>query len=136
MHELSVCEALLDRVRATAREHGARSVGRITVRLGPLSGVEPDLLDRAFGIARAGDYTADARLVLESAPVRVRCRSCGNEAETASNRLVCAACGDYHVDLVGGDELLLASIELHGVSGDGQRTDAGTENETGEVDHV
>lgn len=136
MHELSVCEELLGRVRATAREHGARSVGRITVRLGPLSGVEPDLLDRAFGIARAGDYTAGARLVLESAPVRIRCRSCANEAEAAPNRLVCASCGDYHVELVGGDELLLASIELHGVPGDGPRPDAGTENAIGEVDHV
>ncbi len=132
MHELAVCEELLGRVRQTARGHGARSVGRITLRLGPLSGVEPDLLERAFEIARAGEFTAGAVLVIESSPVRIRCRSCAHEAEAASNRLVCAACGDYHIDVVGGDELLLASIELHGVDDSG----AGTEPEIGERSHV
>lgn len=115
MHEMAVCNELLDQVRASARQHGARSVGIIKVRIGALSGVEPDLLERAFTIARAGDYTGDARLVIETVGVRVRCRSCGNENEAAANRLLCGACGGYAVDLVGGDELLLASIELHGI---------------------
>lgn len=115
MHELAVCEELLARVRSEARSRRAGSVGRITVRLGPLSGVEPDLLEQAFSIARAGAYTATAELILETAPVRIRCRSCEQSSEAAANRLVCPACGDFRVDLIGGDELLLASIELHGV---------------------
>src|SRR6056297_299339 len=115
MHEMAVCNELLDQVRANAMQHGARSVGTITLRIGALSGVEPDLLERAFTIARAGDYTDNARLVIESVEVRVRCRSCGNENEAAANRLLCGSCGGYAVDLVGGDELLLASIELQGM---------------------
>ncbi|HMB39904.1 MAG TPA: hydrogenase maturation nickel metallochaperone HypA [Wenzhouxiangellaceae bacterium] len=115
MHEMAVCNELLDQVRANAMQHGARSVGAITVRIGALSGVEPDLLERAFTIARAGDYTDNASLVIEPVAVRVRCRTCGNENDAAANRLLCEACGGYAVDLVGGDELLLASIELHGI---------------------
>ena len=116
MHEMAVCNELLDQVRANAVQHGARSVGTITVRVGALSGVEPDLLERAFAVARAGDYTDEARLVIETVGVRIRCRACGNENDAAANRLLCNACGGYTVDLVGGDELLLASIELHGIS--------------------
>jgi len=115
MHEMAVCNELLAQVRASAVQHGARSVGTITVRIGALSGVEPDLPERAFTIARAGDYTENARLVVETVGVRVRCRACGNENEAAANRLLCGACGGYAVDLIGGDELLLASIELHGI---------------------
>ena len=115
MHEMAVCNELLAQVRASAVQHGARSVGRITVHIGALSGVEADLLERAFTIARAGEYTGNARLNIETVGVRIRCRACGNENEAAANRLLCEACGGYAVDLIGGDELLLASIELHGI---------------------
>lgn len=116
MHELSVCEALLAQVRSTATTNGADGVGRITVRLGPLSGVEPDLLAQAFSIARNGPMTAEASLHIEAQPIRLRCRDCGNENEAETNRLLCKACGSYRTDLISGDELLLARVELHGVS--------------------
>ena len=112
MHELSVCEALLSQVRATASTHGAGSVGRITVRVGPLSGVEPDLLSQAFTIARNGPMTSEATLEIESQPIRIHCRDCGNENEAAANRLLCQNCGSYKVNLISGDELLLAQVEL------------------------
>lgn len=136
MHELAVCQQLIAQVRATARANGAASVGRITVRLGPLSGVEPDLLEHAFVFARAGELTAEAELHIENAPVVVRCRSCGAEHETASNRLVCGDCGDYHVDLIGGDELLLARIELHGVDRDKDGNRAESKSQIGEPSNV
>lgn len=113
MHELSVCQALLDQVRDTARNNNAESVGMITVRIGPLSGVEPDLLEQAFSIARNGPMTASATLAIETMPVRIRCRDCGHENEAPPNRLLCSQCSSYRVDLTSGDELLLARVELH-----------------------
>jgi hydrogenase nickel incorporation protein HypA/HybF len=32
------------------------------------------------------------------------------------NRLLCGACGDWHTQVIGGDELLLESVELESVS--------------------
>jgi hydrogenase nickel incorporation protein HypA/HybF len=116
MHELSVCESLLKQVRATAEANQASSVGQITVRLGPLSGVEADLLAQAFTIARNGPMTESATLVIEPQPVRIRCKDCGNENDAATNRLLCSACGSYRVELISGDELLLAKVELRGVT--------------------
>jgi len=115
MHELSVCEALLTQVRATANANKAESVGRITVRLGPLSGVEAELLTQAFSIARNGPMTAEACLHIEPQAIVIRCRDCGNENEAAANRLLCRACGSFRTELISGDELLLAQVELHGV---------------------
>ena len=112
MHELAVCQGLLRQVEAIAREHGADRVTRIVVRIGPLSGVEPDLLAGAFPLAAGDTRAAAAELIIERLPVRVRCNTCGAETEAPPNRLLCGACGHGHTQLVGGDEMLLASVEL------------------------
>lgn len=112
MHELSVCIALLDKVQQIATEHGASSVTRIDVRLGPLSGVEAPLLQNAYPLAAAGTVAENAELSIDVVPVRVRCSQCGAESDAEPNRLLCAACGDFRTNIVSGDELLLERVEL------------------------
>jgi hydrogenase nickel incorporation protein HypA/HybF len=72
MHELSICQSLIDQVEDIAREHGATGVERILLRIGPLSGIEPALLRNAYPLAAAGTVAESAELVIEPAPVRVR----------------------------------------------------------------
>jgi hydrogenase nickel incorporation protein HypA/HybF len=117
MHELAVCQALIDQVAHVAAEHGAASVCRIVVQVGPLSGVEPGLLEEAYAIARAGTVADTATLVLEQAQPRVRCNACGAESAVSANRLSCPECGNWRTTLVAGDELLLASVELERPAG-------------------
>jgi hydrogenase nickel incorporation protein HypA/HybF len=111
MHELAICQALLEQVGRLAREHGA-SVSRVLIRVGPLSGVEPMLLERAYALACAGTAAEGSELAIERAPVRVRCRSCGAETAACANRLLCASCGDWRTDLASGDELVLLSVDM------------------------
>jgi hydrogenase nickel incorporation protein HypA/HybF len=112
MHELSVCQGLLAEVERVARANGGGRVSEIRLAVGPLSGVEAPLLERAFTIARAGTCAADARLTISAMPVTVRCRSCGGGGEAAANRLLCPECGDWRVDLVSGNELQLTEVTL------------------------
>jgi hydrogenase nickel incorporation protein HypA/HybF len=112
MHELSICQALLDQVERIAVEHGASAVERILLRVGPLSGVEGSLLRHAYPLAAAGTIAENAELVIEAAPVRVACSDCGAETDAIPNRLLCGDCGSYKTRLVSGDELLLANLEL------------------------
>lgn len=130
MHELSVCQALLDQVRQVLAENGGTEVSAITVRLGPLSGVEPKLLEQAFTLARAGTPAARARLIIEPEPVRIHCSTCNAEHETESNRLRCPACHAASNRLVSGDTLLLASVAI-------ERPDSADEPATNNgVEHV
>jgi hydrogenase nickel incorporation protein HypA/HybF len=112
MHELSVCQALLKQVADIAMDRGASAVKRITIEVGPLSGIEPALLANAFRILRAGSCAARAVLSIESPAVSIRCTSCGAESRTQPNRLVCALCGDFRTQVVAGDELRLLRVEL------------------------
>jgi len=112
VHELSVCHALLTQVADIAMDHGACAVERITIEVGPLSGIEPVLLARAFEILRSGGCAARALLSIESPPVIIRCLSCAAHSRTKPNRLVCDTCGDFRTQVVAGDELRLCRVEL------------------------
>jgi len=112
MHELSVCQALVGQVENLLKDHYAHRVAQITLGIGPLSGVEPNLLEQAYTIARAGTVAGEAELIVESIPVRVHCDTCGAETSVLPNRLVCGECGDWHTRLISGDECMLMSVEF------------------------
>lgn len=112
MHELSVCLALLAQVERIAAEHGADSVLTIHVRVGPLSGVEPDLLRHAWPLAATGSTAANATLDIATDEIHVCCTQCGRESVVSPNRLLCAHCGDFRTRVVTGDDLLLERVEL------------------------
>lgn len=112
MHELAVCQALIEQVQRVARENAARRVVSITVSVGPLSGIEAQLLEHAYPMAAAGTVAEHAVLVVQTVPVRVRCRGCGAESEAAPNRLLCGDCGGWQVDVTAGEEMLLQRVEI------------------------
>ena len=112
MHELAICQSLMNQVESIAQERNAASVTSIVIGMGPLSGVEVQLLKNAYPIASAGTIAEHAELVIEQLPLRVKCNSCGAESDASPNKLVCAQCGDWRTTLVSGDELMLMSVEL------------------------
>ncbi len=112
MHELAICQSLLSRVEQTARAHKATGVSKVCLSIGPLSGVEPPLLERAWTIARAGTIARQAPLSIHLTDITVRCSQCGHEGPALVNKLRCEKCRDWRVTLLGGDEMVLTSLEL------------------------
>ena len=112
MHELSICQALLAQVTELAMSRGAQAVERITIEVGPLSGVDASLLASAFDIVRAGSCASQAFLCIEPIAIEVRCDVCGTQSAAVANRLVCASCGAYRTRVVAGDDLRLRRVEL------------------------
>jgi len=112
MHEFAVCQDMLTQIESIAAEEQAAAVDMVTVRIGPLSGIEAHLFSQAFPLAAAGTVAEKAELIVEALPIKVKCQLCGAETEAKPNRLICGECGDYHTQLLSGDEMLLASLEL------------------------
>ena len=112
MHELSVCQNLIDQVNQIAMTHNVNRVEKIYLQVGPLSGVLPNLLQAAFPLASAGTVAAGAQLVIHTKPVTIRCKLCRAQSEVTPNHLVCSECGAWQTELLGGDELLLERLEM------------------------
>lgn len=112
MHELSVCQALVNQLEAISAANGGGRVELVRLRIGALSGVEPALLRHAFPLASAGSVADGAELAIEDAPLTVACGECGATTTAAPNRMLCAACNSFRVRTVSGDEMLLVSVEL------------------------
>ncbi len=112
MHELAVCQALVEQVSDIVRQQGALSASRLKLKVGPLSGVVAEFLINAFPLAAAGTCANGAELDITESPIRVRCQTCGAQSDALPNRLLCGSCGDWHTELIAGDELILESVEL------------------------
>ncbi len=112
MHELSLCQDLLEQVLALAEQHRARAVKRVSVSIGVLSGVEPELLATAFQELQTGTLAESAVLSMATLPVKVWCHACQQSQPTPSNDLRCPKCRGTDTRLEQGDELLLAQVEL------------------------
>ena len=59
-----------------------------------------------WGIAQRADHS-HVVAGFDQAMLEARCESCGAETAAEPNKLVCGECGDWHTQLVSGDEMLL-----------------------------
>jgi len=131
MHELAICQALINQLETIASERNAQSISLIVVGIGPLSGVEAQLLKNAYPIASAGTVADNAEIVIQQLPVKVKCNECGCESDAKPNKLICKNCGNWRTSLVSGDELLLLSVELEKSDTEYSGPDTGNLTNTG-----
>jgi len=110
MHEYSIVQALLQRVEEEAAAYRQPRITRIRVRIGELSGVETELLCRAYETFRQRSLCRDAELVVDSEPASWRCGDCGREVMESDFRR-CSVC-KRPAHLAAGGEILLERIEM------------------------
>ena len=111
MHEYSLVEALVRRVEGEAQKRGAVAVHGLSVRVGELSGVDPELFATAYETFRAGTICEKATLALARVAASWSCPACG-KAIARGEVLRCAPCGEPARLDEGGDALLLDRIEM------------------------
>jgi hydrogenase nickel incorporation protein HypA/HybF len=109
MHELSLCQAILDHVD---QRSAGRAVRRVEVRIGYLRQVVPDSLQFSWEMLTQGTDLADCELGIEHVPARVQCRACGAETTLDWPVLACSACEGLDVELLTGEELQVAWIDV------------------------
>ena len=110
MHEYSIVQSLLSRVHASLRQYDVRSVRRLRLRLGELSGVDAGLLRTAYDLCAPGSICDGAELEIQPVPAQWRCPRCDRDAPPGG-RLSCPGCG-CAVRLHEGDEIVLETIDV------------------------
>src|SRR3954451_5080826 len=105
MHELSVASAIV----AIAERHArGRRIERVDVRIGHLRQVVPDSLAFAFELLTDGAI----ELHVDFVPATGCCRACGHVSELDGFPLHCGRCGGLDLELLGGEELEVTSLDV------------------------
>lgn len=106
-------ESALGAVLREARARGAARVHRIVLRIGSLSGVEPEALRFAFDVVARDTLAAAATLDIENVPARARCSACQEEFGVETGFIfTCPRCGHLCGDIRSGRELELSHLEM------------------------
>ncbi|MBP5788351.1 MAG: hydrogenase maturation nickel metallochaperone HypA, partial [Kiritimatiellae bacterium] len=91
MHEFGIVQSWLSAAREAA---AGRPVSALRVRVGALSGAEPDALSFAFSAAAPDALaTSDPRLEIETVPATRRCTSCSTVYPFPGTGPACPSCG-------------------------------------------
>jgi len=112
MHEMGIANSVLESVRIEARRFPGRHIYKVGVRIGELSGVDPDAMRFCFeALVRDTDLEPLA-LEVDYRPRRHECRSCGRSFAPRSGDWMCPHCGAAESQFIEGDELELAYLEV------------------------
>ncbi|HEV2114504.1 MAG TPA: hydrogenase maturation nickel metallochaperone HypA [Terriglobales bacterium] len=112
MHELGIASSVLQEAREEAQRHPGARLRKVRVRVGELSGVNPDALRFCFEVLVRDAKLEPLELEIETCARQQRCPACDLTFTVAGYDLSCPTCGTAETQFVSGDELELASLEM------------------------
>lgn len=112
MHELSIASAILDKVIAEAQRHPGARFTKVGVRIGEISGVDPEALSFGFECLVKDTEFDPLPLEIDFRPRIQRCLSCAHEFPAPDSMTSCPKCSHEVTQCIGGEELDLAFIEV------------------------
>ena len=112
MHEVSICESIVDIIRVTAEKERASKVTSVRLKVGEMAGVVEDALRFAFEVVSKDTIAEGARLDIEHVPLTARCRSCNREFHIVGYAFSCKHCDSPEIEVVSGRELQIEDIDM------------------------
>ena len=112
MHELSICQSLIENIEDAAREHSFTTVTRVTLEIGQFAGVDLEALKFSFDVAGRGTLCEGSTLAILSMPGEGYCFDCQSNVEIPDRLAPCPQCGSARVQGVGGDQLKIKDLEV------------------------
>lgn len=113
MHEMSICQSILQTLEEQARLQNFSRVERVCLEIGPLSGVEIEALKFGFDVVMRGSLAADARLDIIERPAEAWCLPCAATVPITQRFDACPQCGSHHLQVTGGEELRIKELEVN-----------------------
>ena len=113
MHEMSICESILDVLKDQAREQEFDRVKRISLEIGPLSGVEIEALKFGFDVVTRGSLAESAALEIVETKAMAWCMPCGEAVAINERYDACPKCGSHQLQVTAGEELRIKELEVN-----------------------
>jgi hydrogenase nickel incorporation protein HypA/HybF len=112
MHEYSIVQSLLDSCEDNAKVNDATKVTKVVIKIGVMSGVEPDLLQTAFDTFKESTICEDCELIINIQPIVIECNDCKKESTLKKNEYHCSYCQSINIKVLDGEEMYLMQLEL------------------------
>ncbi|MDQ6974946.1 MAG: hydrogenase maturation nickel metallochaperone HypA [Mariprofundaceae bacterium] len=112
MHEISLCESIIETVCKEATLERFCRVKSIRLEIGRLSCVNPEAMFFAFN-AVAKDTIADgAVLFIDAIPAKAWCKHCDADVEIMQRYDACPHCEYYPLEIKQGDAMRIKDMEV------------------------
>lgn len=112
MHEYSIVQSLLDSCDENAEKNQATKVLKVVIKIGVMSGVEPELLRTAFDAFKEKTICEKAELIINVQPVIIKCNECQEESTIEGNEYHCPKCKSVDLNVIDGEDMFLMSLEM------------------------
>jgi hydrogenase nickel incorporation protein HypA/HybF len=112
MHEMSLCEGVLQIIEEHAVSQGFKRVKTVWLEIGALSGVEPEAMRFGFDVVMKGTLADGAVLEIIHLPGTAWCMQCGKSVAVKARFDACPDCGSYQLQVTEGDEMRIKELEV------------------------
>jgi len=112
MHEASIAQNLLEIALDKARDHKAKKITVIRVKVGEFAGVNQAALEFAFDNFSQGTIAEKASLKIISSPLLGKCRNCNQVFKIKKDDFKCSKCHSLEIDIISGEDLYIEDIEI------------------------
>jgi hydrogenase nickel incorporation protein HypA/HybF len=112
MHELSIAQAIVNQAVDLLNKEGGKSIARVSLTIGVLSGIEEHSLRQVFTIACEDTPVQGAHLEIDVEQASVFCHDCNAAVVVTPPFMVCATCMGSNVDIKSGRDMIIKQMEI------------------------
>jgi len=113
MHEMSLCEGILQIIETQAIQQQFTEVKQVVLDVGVLSGVEIPALEFAFSVVMKGSVAEQASLTINTIEAQAWCMPCAQTVIVKQRYDACPHCQSYQLQVSSGDEMNIKELEVN-----------------------
>lgn len=111
MHELGIISNVFTIIEEVAEKNSLAKITSVTLKLGKLQQIVPEMLTFAFETVAQGTKAAGASLYVEYIPIKMQCNNCEEIFVIEEHIYICPICAHTSLTMLEGQEIFLESLE-------------------------
>jgi hydrogenase nickel incorporation protein HypA/HybF len=112
MHEMSLCEGMLDILKQQATQQNYSTVKTVFLEIGKLSSVEPDAMRFAFPVVTRGSLAENATLEIIEVAGQAWCMQCEQNVVIEQRYDGCPLCESHQLQVTDGQQMRIKELEV------------------------
>ena len=113
MHEMSLCESLIQVIEEQAQSQGYSTVKAVYLDIGAFAGIEIDSMKFCFEVVCRGTIAESATLCINQLSGKAWCFDCSKEVSISDRLDHCPECNGFSLQAKGGDEMQIKQLEVY-----------------------